>query len=80
MKRTTIFVDESLLAALRHLAEKERMSVSAAIRAALEEYVGRRHPATTLPSFLGLGRSGRKDIAEHAEDLLWVSPHRGRKR
>ncbi len=80
MKRTTIFVEESLLAALRQYAEKEHMSVSAAIRAALEEYIGRRHPATSLPSFFGLGRSGRTDIAEHAEELLWTRPPRRRKR
>ena len=79
MKRTTIFADESLLAALRKIADKERVSVSAAIRAAIEEYIGRRRPARTLPSFLGLGRSGRKDIAEHAEELLWTAPHRERK-
>jgi len=79
MKRTTIFADESLLAALREIADKERVSVSAAIRAAIEEYIGRRRPARTLPSFLGLGRSGRKDIAEHAEELLWTAPHREHK-
>ncbi len=80
MKRTTIFADESLLAALREIADKERMGLSAAIRAAIEEYIGRRRPTRTLPSFLGLGRSGRKDIAEHAEELLWTASHRERKR
>jgi hypothetical protein len=79
MKRTTIFADESLLKALREIASKEHTSVSAAIRAALEEYAGRRRPARTLPSFLGLGRSGRKDIAEHAEEFLWTNPHKVRK-
>lgn len=79
MKRTTIFADESLLKALQEIASKEHMSVSAAIRTALEEYVGRRQPARALPSFLGLGRSGRKDIAEHAEEFLWTSPHRTKK-
>ncbi len=76
MKRTTIFAEESLLASLRALAEKEHRSLSTVIRAALEEYVGRRQPDRALPSFLGLGRSGRKDIAERAEELLWTVPHR----
>lgn len=80
MKRTTIFIDESLLASLRALAKKEQRSLSAAIRAALEEYISRRQPTRTLPSFLGLGRSGRKDIAERAEDLLWTAPHREQER
>jgi hypothetical protein len=80
MKRTTIFADESLLESLREIAGKEHISVSAAIRAAIEEYIGRRRPVGALPSFLGLGRSGRKDIAAHAEDFLWTSPHRTGKR
>lgn len=75
MKRTTIFADESLMESLREIAIKERTTVSATIRAAIEEYVGRRQPARTLPSFLGLGRSGRKDIAEHSEEFLWTRPH-----
>jgi hypothetical protein len=79
MKRTTIFADESLLEALQNLARRERRSLSAVVRAALEEYVGKRQPAH-LPSFLGIGRSGRKDIAERAEELLWGAPHAPRKR
>lgn len=79
MKRTTIFAEESLLESLREIASKEHTSVSAAIRTAIEEYVGRRQPARALPSFLGLGRSGRKDIAEHAEEFLWANPHRAKK-
>ncbi|MCP9469363.1 MAG: ribbon-helix-helix domain-containing protein [Nitrospira sp.] len=80
MKRTTIFADESLLESLRKIASKEHMSVSAAIRTALEEYVDRRQPARALPSFLGLGRSGRKDIAEHSEELLWTSLYKRTKK
>jgi len=80
MKRTTIFANESLLETLRDLAKKENMSVSAAIRAALQEYVGKRQGTARPPSFLGIGRSGRKDIAERAEELLWSTPHGQRKR
>ena len=80
MKRTTIFAEESLLVALKEIAKKEHLNLSAAIRAALEEYVGRRRAGSTLPSFVGIGRSGRKDVAERAEELLWTAPHAGRKR
>ena len=80
MKRTTIFAEESLLVALKDIAGKEKTSVAAVVRAALEDYVGRRHGAGPLPSFLGIGRSGRKDVAERAEELLWAAPHRKRKR
>lgn len=74
MKRTTIFADESLLDALQHIARKERMSVSATIRRALEEFADRHQGAGVLPSFLGIARSGRKDIAERVEELLWTAP------
>lgn len=79
MKRTTIFADESLLEALEDLARKQRTSLSAVIRSALEEFVARRQAAKPLPSFLGIGSSGRKDVSEKAEELLWTPPHRKRK-
>lgn len=79
MKRTTIFADDSLLEALREIAREKGTSLSSTIRRALEEFVGRHLPTKRLPSFLGIGRSGRKDIAERAEELLWTTPHRGRK-
>ena len=79
MKRTTIFADESLLKSLLDIAQRERSSLASVIRRALEEFVGRRQGAGTLPSCTGIARSGRKDIAERAEELLWTSPHPKRK-
>jgi hypothetical protein len=79
MKRTTIFADESLLKALLDIAHHERSSLASIIRRALEEFVGRRQGTDTLPSCAGIGRSGRKDIAERAEELLWTAPHAKRK-
>jgi hypothetical protein len=79
MKRTTIFAEELLLRALQEIARAERSSLAAVIRRALEEFVGRRQGTRTLPSCIGVGRSGRKDIAERAEELLWTSPHSKRK-
>lgn len=79
MKRTTIFADESLLAALQKLAHKQHTSLAAIIRTALEQFVSQQEAAGPLPSFLGIGRSGRKDVSERAEELLWTAPHRSRK-
>ena len=79
MKRTTVFADESLLKALLDIAHHERSSLAAVIRRSLEEFVERRQGSGTLPSCAGIGRSGRKDIAERAEELLWTSPHSKRK-
>jgi predicted DNA-binding ribbon-helix-helix protein len=74
MKRTAIFAEESMLKVLQEIARKERLSLGATIRRALEEFIGRHEGAGRLPSFLGIGRSGRKDIAERAEELLWAVP------
>jgi hypothetical protein len=54
--------------------------LSAVIRTALQEYAGKHLGTAHVPSFLGIGRSGRKDIAERAEELLWSGPHGPRKR
>jgi hypothetical protein len=79
MRRTTIFADESLLKALVNIARADHSSLASVIRRALEEFVGRRQGAGALPSCVGIGQSGRKDIAERAEELLWTSPHAKRK-
>ena len=73
MKRTTIFADEDLMSTLKSIARKEKRSLSATIRKALEEFVARRREKSPLPSFAGTGRSGRNDVAERAEDLLWAT-------
>ena len=70
MRRTTIFADEDVLRKLREIAKRENTTLSDAIRAALERYVSRRQPRRSRLSLIGIGRSGRGDIAEHAEELL----------
>lgn len=71
MKRTTIFAEEVLIKSLREIAGNKRTSLSSTIRQALEEFVSRHHGEKPLPSFVGIGQSGRNDVAEHAEELLW---------
>ncbi len=58
---------------LKRIASKEKMSLSATIRRALEEFVARRQGKSPLPSFVGIGDSGRRDVAERAEELLWAT-------
>jgi hypothetical protein len=70
MRRTTIFADEEVLRKLRDIARRENITLSDAIRTALARYVARRRPARSRWSLVGIGRSGRKDVAEHAEELL----------
>lgn len=77
MKRTTIFVPEPLERDLQLYARHQRKPVAFVVREALVEYLAARRPASPLPSFVGVGRSGRSDIAERHEELLWTAPHGG---
>jgi metal-responsive CopG/Arc/MetJ family transcriptional regulator len=70
MKRTTVFTDEDVLKKLRQSAMRENSSISEVTRKALHEYVSRRRPKRSRLSLIGIGRSGRKDVAERAEELL----------
>ena len=75
MKRTTIFVPEPLERDLQLYARRERRPVASVVREALAEYLAARRPTAALPSFTAAGDSGRSDIAERHEELLWTEPH-----
>ncbi len=76
MRRTTIFADENLLNEIKDLAKQENRSVAELIREAIEHYIrSKRKPAGEL-SIIGIGESGRSDIAETHEELLWQRPSR----
>lgn len=71
MKRTTIFADEETISRLRQIAQKEGISIAEAIRRALDKFTSEQEKEQKPPSILGIGKSGRKDIASRSEDLLW---------
>lgn len=70
MKRTTVQTEESLLLEIKRLAEREGTTASAIIRHALREYLRKHRGKRRGLSFAGKGASGRKDVAENAEELL----------
>jgi metal-responsive CopG/Arc/MetJ family transcriptional regulator len=72
MKRTTIFADEKLLNDLKQIADEEGISTAEGIRQALEKFVTQRQKSRKKLSFVGIGRSGRKDVSERCEELLWA--------
>ena len=72
MKRTTVFLDETLERDLQAIARQEKRPVASLVREALAAYITNRKPtAAPALSFVGAGASGRSDIAERHEDLLW---------
>src|SRR5438094_3967405 len=76
MKRTTIFVPEALERDLQLYAIREGRAAASIVREAVAEYLARRQDVR-LPSFTGAFESGRSDIAERHEALLFdrLSPH-----
>ena len=70
MRRTTVFADEDILRKLREITRRENTTVAEVTRKALVEYVSRRRAKRSRLSLVGVGRSGRKDVAERSEELL----------
>ena len=72
MKRTTIFADDALLKEFTDLSKEENRSVAEMVREAMEQYVRQRHQKKKKSiSFIGIGASGRRDVSEKHEELLW---------
>jgi plasmid stability protein len=68
-ERTTVTLPTELARRLRTQARAHDRPVSAIVREALEAYLAGQ-PPPKLPSFMGVGRSGRTDLSERVEELL----------
>jgi hypothetical protein len=75
MKRTTIFLPESLERDLQSEARRTGRPMASLVREALAEYVVARRPAGNTLSFVGCGAGAATDVAERHEELLWTRPH-----
>ena len=73
MKRTTVFVDPQLERELQALARREGRPMAALVREAVAQYIAAARPkAGSGPGFMAVGRSGRADVAERHEELLFA--------
>ena len=80
MKRTTIFLEEELQREIKIVAEYKGVPAASVLRDAIHDYLRaerKRRPRTL--SIMAIGRSGRRDIADRHEELLWkdLTPHGG---
>lgn len=75
MKRTTIFVPETLERDLQGLSRREGKPVAWFVREALTAYVASYRGTSRLPSFAGIGAGTATDVTERHEELLWKDPH-----
>ncbi|MDA8241024.1 MAG: ribbon-helix-helix protein, CopG family [Nitrospiraceae bacterium] len=71
MKRTTIFADDDLLNEIREISREENKSVAEIVREAMLGYIQKKRQKKKTVSFIGIGSSNRKDVAERHEELLW---------
>ena len=76
MKRTTVFLDESLLRRARQLARREGRSFAHVVREALAQYLaGEKGGKRKLPRIAGMYESGFTDTSQRVDELLWRDPH-----
>jgi hypothetical protein len=68
MKRTTISLPDELAQDVTRESQRRRVSLSEIAREALTEHLHKPSPAP-LP-FIGIGRSGKHDTAQRAEEIL----------
>jgi hypothetical protein len=68
MRRTTIFLPDTLKQRVERMARERNLSEAEVIRAAIDEFTrGEARPAPTLPLFASLGTP---DLAERVDELL----------
>jgi hypothetical protein len=77
MKRTTIFIPETLERDLQLYARKAGRPMASVVREAVEQYLAGGAARVRLPSFAGVGSSGRSDTADRHESILFagLEPH-----
>jgi len=75
MRRTSLFLDDRLIADLKRAARRDGVSVAALIREAVAKYLAGPAPSVRLPSIAGRFASGANDTVERTDELLWRDPH-----
>lgn len=76
MKRTTVFLDPTLLKRAKQYASARGKSLAAVVREALAQYINAPTGPRGVPRVAGQFASGHGDTAERVDDLLWQDPHR----
>jgi metal-responsive CopG/Arc/MetJ family transcriptional regulator len=69
MRETTVYLSEEIAIALEQLAHQMERSQADLIREAIENYLSQSD--RPLPHSVGMGASGRSDLSERDEELLW---------
>lgn len=74
-KRTTIFLDEALLRALKRVAARRDVSFARVVSEAAAAYLTGPLAPRAVPSIAGRFSSGTSDTSSRVDELLWTNPH-----
>jgi predicted transcriptional regulator len=69
LEKTTVYLDAAAYRRLKQIARAEGRTAAELVREAVVAYA-EQHPAARVPASIGVGRSGRGDVSERAEELL----------
>jgi hypothetical protein len=72
MKRTTIFIPEALEADLQRYARRSKKPAAWVVREAISTFLASRVAPNSMPASVGMGDSGRADLSERFEELLFA--------
>ncbi len=76
MRRTTIFLEDRLLKQAQRYAARHGKSFAQVVREAVAAYMTEGGTMKSkLPSVAGKFASGRTDVSERVDELLWKDPH-----
>jgi len=67
--KTTVYLDPANYRRLQQLARQRGTTAASLVREAVAAYAAREAPARR-PRSVGIGRSGRGDLSERADELL----------
>ncbi|CDI01769.1 hypothetical protein BN873_200012 [Candidatus Competibacter denitrificans Run_A_D11] len=76
MSTLQIQLDEELMERLRVAAEAQAVSLEVLAQAALESYVQPQLRTEKQYSFIGIGRSGKRDLSRRVENILSAGANR----
>jgi hypothetical protein len=76
MKRTTVFLDPTLLKRAKQYANARGKSLAAVVREAVAQYINAPARPPGVPRVAGQFASDHSDTAERVDEFLWQDPHR----
>lgn len=72
MEETTLSLPQATIAALAEISKQTGRSQNELIQTALQDFIQRNR----RPRSIGMGNSGRSDLSQRDEELLWQSPQK----